>query len=600
MRTWGITVLVVTFGGLPGPARAEAPSLQGTDRLNDPRVGLAPGWRNAAEASSNISLRSHRDLPPGFFDPEGPGNRAYLNTDLAFRGDYAFVGNYNGFNVYNISDPESPELQVSVICPGGQGDLSVYGNLLFMSVEETRSRLDCGTPVTQVEETEIDPARFRGVRIFDLSDINNPVQVAAIQTCRGSHTHTIVRDPDDDDRVYLYVSGTGAVRSGGELAGCVEARTPYEADTSFWRISVVEVPTDAPEDARVISEPRVFTDLETGSIAGLWQGGDHGPGTQESRQTTSCHDITAYPQIGLAAGACQGNGVLFDIRDAANPVRIAAVTDPNFAYWHSATFNNDGTKVIFTDEWGGGTAPRCLETDPPTWGANAVFDLIDDELHFASYYKLSAPQTELENCVAHNGSLVPVPGRDIKVQAWYQGGLSVFDFTDSENPFEIAYFDRGPIDDAELYLAGYWSTYWYNGYIYGSEIGRGLDVFELTPSEHLSQSEIDAANLVRYETFNVQEQPRVIWPASFVVARAYLDQIARANALTEERIAGVSVQLAAAEGMSGGADRRVALAEIATQLWEDARLSAEEMERAHEDRIRRLAGAVLDLAGAER
>jgi len=600
LRTWGISVLVVTFGGLLSPARAEASSFQGTDRLNDPRVGLAPGWRNAAEASSNISVRSHRDLPPGFFDPEGPGNRAYSNTDLAFRGDYVFVGNYNGFNVYNISDPESPELQVSVICPGGQGDLSVYGNLLFMSVEETRSRLDCGAPVTQVEEAEIDPARFRGVRIFDLSDINNPVQVAAIQTCRGSHTHTIVRDPDDDDRVYLYVSGTGAVRSGGELAGCVEARTPYEADTSFWRISVVEVPTDAPEDARVISEPRVFTDSETGSIAGLWQGGDHGPGTQESRQTTSCHDITAYPQIGLAAGACQGNGVLFDIRDVANPVRIAAVTDPNFAYWHSATFNNDGTKVIFTDEWGGGTAPRCLETDPPTWGANAVFDLIDEELHFASYYKLSAPQTELENCVAHNGSLVPVPGRDIKVQAWYQGGLSVFDFTDSENPFEIAYFDRGPIDDAELYLAGYWSTYWYNGYIYGSEIGRGLDVFELTPSEHLTQSEIDAANLVRYETFNVQEQPRVFWPASFVVARAYLDQIARANALTEERIAGVSAQLAAAEGMSGGADRRGALAEIATQLWEDARLSAEEMERAREDRIRRLAGALLDLAGAER
>jgi hypothetical protein len=545
-------------------------------------------------------MRSHRDLPPGFFDPEGPGNRAYSNTDLAFRGDYAFVGNYNGFNVYNISDPENPELQVSVVCPGGQGDLSVYGQLIFMSVEETRSRLDCGAPVSREEEPEVDSERFRGVRIFDVSNMRNPVQVAAVQTCRGSHTHTIVSDPTDDQKVYLYVSGTGAVRSGEELDGCLDVPSPDEPDTSFWRISVIEVPLNTPEDARIVSEPRVFTNPETGSIAGLWDGGDHGPDTQESSQTTSCHDITAYPQIGLAAGACQGNGVLFDIRDPANPVRIAEVTDPNFAYWHSATFNNDGTKVIFTDEWGGGSAPRCLETDPTTWGANAIFDLIDEELNFASYYKLPAPQTEIENCVAHNGSLVPVPGRDIKVQAWYQGGLSVFDFTDSDHPFEIAYFDRGPVDDTELLLAGYWSTYWYNGYIYGSEIGRGLDVFQLTPSEHLSQNEIDAANLVRYETFNAQEQPHVSWPASFVVARAYLDQIRRANALTEERIAGLSDQITDAEEMAGGSGRRATLAEIATQLWDEARRSATMAQGETDNRILALAGAMLDLAAAER
>jgi hypothetical protein len=585
---------VFAAAGIAAPLVAQAPGVPG-----DPRVGLAPGWQDAEEAASNIMLVSHRDRPPGFFSPEGPGVRGYNNTDLAFRDDHAFVGNYNGFNVYDIADPRGPELLVSVVCPGGQGDLSIHGNLLFMSVQETRSRLDCGVSDLEGEELDVDPERFRGVRIFDVSDIQNPLQVAAVQTCRGSHTHTIVSDPNDDENVYVYVSGTSSVRPGGELEGCVDVRSPEELNTSFWKISVIQVPLDRPEDARVVSEPRLFANPETGSIAGLWEGGDHGPGTQESSQTTSCHDITAYPEIGLAAGACQGNGALFDITDPVNPVRIAEVTDPNFAYWHSATFNNDGTKVIFTDEWGGGSAPRCLASDPSNWGANAVFDVIDNELHFASYYKLPAPQTELENCVAHNGSLIPVPGRDIKVQAWYQGGLSVFDFTDSENPFEIAYFDRGPIDASELYTAGYWSTYWYNGYIYGSEIGRGFDVFELTPNEYLTQNEIDAANLVVYETFNAQEQPRVSWPPAFVVVRAYLDQVSRAEGLPESRISEVSDQVARAEAMAAGADRRVALAEIATQLWADAGQIRTRAISGDERRVRALAGAILDLAAAE-
>ena len=566
----------------------------------DPRIGLAAGWQDAAEAESNISLVSHRARPPGFFDPEDLGSISYANTDLALQGDYAFVGSYHGFNVYNVADPLNPELQVSVVCPGGQGDLSVHGDLLFMSVEETRGRLDCGLSTPEEAVEPVDADRFRGVRIFDISDIGNPVQVAAVQTCRGSHTHTIVSDPDDLGSVYVYVSGTGGIRSGAELEGCLDIRSPDEPDTSFWRISVIEVPLDAPQNARVVNEPRVFANPETGAIAGLWAGGDHGPGTQESSQTTSCHDITAYPEIGLAAGACQGNGVLFDITDPVNPVRIAEVTDQNFAYWHSATFNNDGTKVIFTDEWGGGRAPRCLASDPITWGANAVFDVIDGELYFASYYKLPAPQSEIENCVAHNGSLIPVPGRDIKVQAWYQGGLSVFDFTDSHDPFEIAYFDRGPIHETELNLAGYWSTYWYNGYIYGSEIGRGLDIFQLSPSEHLTQNEIEAANLVQYETFNAQEQRRMVWPAAFVVARAYLDQVVRAQGLPEGRSAEVSADLDDAEAMVDGPGKRAALAELATQLWEEAgRISLGE-QPGDEERVRALAGAVLDLAGAQR
>lgn len=605
------TLRVDHFRRLPGAAASMAlvtglllsPWAAGgqiTPTQPDPRVGLGAGWMDAEEASLNIELVGHQDRPPGFFLPDDPGFRPLKNSDLAFRGDLAFMGNYHGFNIYNIADPRSPELVTSVVCPGAQGDLSVYGDLLFRSDQETRGRLDCGVSTEEETEADVDPERFRGVRIFDLSDIRTPVQVAAVQTCRGSHTHTVVSDPNDDENVYIYVSGTSAVRPTEEMAGCLDIADPNEPGTSFWRISVIRVPLDAPEDARVVSEPRVFANPESGSIAGLWQGGDHGPGTQESRQTTSCHDITAYPEIGMAAGACQGNGVLFDIRDPANPVRIDEVTDSNFAYWHSATFNNDGSKVVFTDEWGGGSQPRCLASDPRNWGADAVFDIIDRELHFAGYFKLPAPQSETENCVAHNGSLIPVPGRDIMVQAWYQGGISIFDFTDSENPHEIAYFDRGPMSATELMSGGYWSAYWYNGNIYGSEELRGLDVFSLVPSEHLTQNEIDAARLVQYETFNPQEQPRVIWPAAFVVARARLDQASRAVALSQQRISEVSEQLATAETMSDGPEKRSALAEIATQLWDDAgRISLGQL-TGDEDRVRALSGAVLDLAVAQR
>ena len=578
------------------PAALAAQGVQGDA---DPRVGLGAGWMDAEEAISNLELVGHQDRPPGFFIADDPGFPPLKNSDLAFRDDLAFVGNYNGFNIYNIADPANPELVTSVVCPGAQGDISVYGDLLFRSDQERRGRLDCGVASEEEAEADVDPARFRGVRIFDISDIGDPRQVAAVQTCRGSHTHTIVSDPDDGRSVYVYVSGTSAVRAPEELEGCLDIADPNEPGTSFWRISVIHVPLDAPENARVVSEPRVFANPETGSIAGLWEGGDHGPGTQETSRTTSCHDITAYPEIGLAAGACQGNGILFDISDPADPVRIDQVTDPNFAYWHSATFNNDGSKILFTDEWGGGGQPRCLATDPPTWGANAVFDVVDRRLSFAGYFKLPAAQSETENCVAHNGSLIPVPGRDIMVQAWYQGGISIFDFTDAENPYEIAYFDRGPMSATDLMSGGYWSAYWYNGNIYGSEELRGLDVFELVPSEHLTQNEIDAARLVEYETFNPQEQPRIVWPAAFVVARALLDQVARAEGLAPARIREVTDQLAEAERMPAGAARRAALAEIATELWGDARRISLGESEGDEHRVRALGGAVLDLAAAE-
>ncbi len=563
-----LVALMLSFGaGDRAQQPAETPA--------DPRIGLKAGLRDAGEAIRNMELVASLPKPEGFSDPAAPAGpptepernpkapataddeppdpakdaaaaaaaerRAntlgFANSDLAFRGDHLFIGNFHGFNTYDIEDPKGARLIASVVCPGGQGDVSVHGNLLVMSVEQTRGRLDCGTGGVQAP---VSAERFRGIRIFDISDVRKPRQVAAVQTCRGSHTHTLLTDPDDKANLYVYGSGTSTVRSAEELAGCSGLAPDKDPNTALFSIDVIRIPLAAPETARIINRPRIFADAKTGALAGLWPGGTHGPNTQRSRLTNQCHDITVFPEIGLAAGACSGNGILLDIADPANPVRLDDVSDKNFAYWHSATFNNDGSKVIFTDEWGGGTRPRCRQTDLPTWGANAIFDIVDRKMRFGGYYKLPVVQTEQENCVAHNGSIVPVPGRDIMVQAWYQGGVSVFDFTDSAKPFEIAFFDRGPLDAKQLITGGYWSTYWYNGHIYGAEIARGLDVFRLTPSEHLSQNEIDAAVQIRSSVFNTQEQPRIVWPPSSVVARAYLDQLARSKSLPPERAAVIS------------------------------------------------------------
>jgi hypothetical protein len=495
----------------------------------------------------------------------------FANSDIAFAGDRLFAGNFNGFNTYAIKDPRKPKLMASVVCPGGQGDVSVYGHLLFMSVEQTRGRIDCGN--TGVE-TPVNAERFRGVRIFDISDISKPKQVAAVQTCRGSHTHTLVTDPNDKANVYIYGSGTSSVRSAEELAGCSGQEPKADPNTSLFSIDVIQVPLATPEKARIVSRPRIFADPKTGDISGLWQGGNYGPGTQSSRVTNQCHDITVFPEVGLAAGACSGNGILLDISHPANPVRLDAVSDANFAYWHSATFNNDGTKVLFTDEWGGGLRPRCRASDLPNWGADAIFDIVDRKMRFAGYYKMPAAQSDTENCVAHNGSLIPVPGRDIMVQGWYQGGVSVFDFTDPVHPIEIAFFDRGPIDAKNLITGGVWSAYWYNGYIYGTEIARGLDVYKLSPSEFLTQNEIDAAGLARSSEFNPQHQTRVTWPANDVVAGAYVDQLTRSKAITPERAAAVTAACRKADKVkTGSKDAPVAarqLTGLASALEADA------------------------------
>lgn len=565
---------------------------------DDPRVGLKGGLYDAATAAMGLKLLVTLPKPPGFapdlasikaFDaiPEPPApppgtppqrpapgspraDYGGTNSDLAFAGNHIFVGNYSGINTYDISDPAKIKLLTSIVCPGGQGDVSVYKNLLFMSVEAANGRLDCGTqgfpvaagstpaapeppPTPPVPGAPAgfrrppppppSPDRVKGVRIFDISDITHPKQVADVQTCRGSHTHTLLVDPKDKDNVYIYVSGSAGVRQKEELAGCSGAAPGEDPDTALFTIVVIKVPVAHPELAKVVNSPRIFSDPATGKMDALTNAPIHGEGVASA--TRGCHDITVRMDLGLAAGACSGNGILLDIHDPVHPKRLDAVNDPNYAFWHSANFSNDGTKVLFTDEWGGGGQARCRASDPMNWGADAIFNIVGGKkLVLESYYKMPAPQTELENCVAHNGSLIPVPGRDIEVQSWYQGGVSIVDFTDVTHPFEIGYFDRGPVDDTKHAMGGQWSTYWYNGFIYGSEIARGVDVFALEPTKFLTQNEIDAAKQVKVAELNVQNQEKFSWPSNMVIARAYADQLSRGTALTPAKLAELNAALA--------------------------------------------------------
>ena len=605
-----------------------------SDLSDDARVGLAAGFDTAGEAISNLTKVASLPMPSGFFDPANPaglppiitpeedeaeadntdtavtetpdrsdedeqsnegtqwGERSPLlsfsNTDMAFSEDVLVTGNYHGFNIYKLDDEGMPNLFSSIVCPGGQGDVSIVGDLLIMSVEQTRGRVDCGR---EGIAEDVSAERFRGIRIFDISNLAAPRQVGQVQTCRGSHTHSVVSGPDADGNIIVYNSGTAIVRDEAELEGCI-GEIPGDNRTALFRIDVIEIPVSDPSKARIVDSPTVFADDETGQIAGLWKGGDHGDDTQYTSQTNQCHDITVFPEANLAAGACSGNGIIFDISDPRKPTRLDAVIDTGFAYWHSATFNNDGTKVLFTDEWGGGGRPRCRAYDPKDWGADAIYNIVDGKLEFQGYYKLPAPQSDQENCVAHNGSIVPVPGRDVFAQAWYQGGLSVIDFTDATDITEIAYFDRGPIHEERMVLGGYWSTYWYNGKIYGTEIARGLDVFALTPSEHLTENEIAAAALAdQGALFNPQQQFAVTWPAVPVVARAYIDQLNRTDSLSgrDNRRLNRALNRADARLAEGRKDARLAeqLEGLATRLGTEGSEAA---------RKAALAGVLTDIA----
>jgi hypothetical protein len=642
-------VAALVAAGIPGGRTLAA---QGNvASTTDPRVGLRPGLRDAAEAAKNVELVSTRPKVEAFSQI---GGLTFVNSDLAFRGNYVYQGNFSGFTIWDVSNPASPRLVSTMPCATDQGDPSIYGNLLFISAEATRSRTDCSSEGFTPGDTA-NPLRARGVRIFDVSDPARPKQVGIAQTCRGSHTHTIYPDPRDKNTLYIYVSGTSSVRSASELAGC--ANTGYDdPNASQWRIDIVKVPVNAPQDAKVVASARIFDGLgpqrghgnsaadSADAAAGIGRGrggggraGGRGAGGDSAGRggraggdsagrggraggragggagaggagagggrgagavvagpgSRGCHDITLYPEMRLGGGACGSYGLLLDISDPLNPKRLDAAADSNFAFWHSATFSNDGTKLLFTDEWGGGTQPKCRALDPLNWGGDTFFEIRDRKLVQGAYYKIPAAQTSTENCVAHNGGLIPVPGRDIMVQGWYQGGVSVVDFTDPKKPVEIAYFDRGPIADSTLVIGGSWGAYWYNGYIYSSELTRGLDILRLKPSEFLTQNEIDAAVSVKMEQYNPQSQPKIVWPANFSVPRAYLDQLKRGAGLPAARITAVTSALDAAEKASGAA-RRNALTQLATSLESDARTAQDAA------RVRAMAAAVRELASAAR
>ena len=571
----------------------------------DPRVGLKAGWYDAGEAIWNLKVISKTPPSKDFTNPSTPGDNRLTNSDIAFSGNLVFQGNYSGYQVWDISNPAKPVIRTSYVCPGSQSDVTVYGKLLFVSAEATSGRVDCG--LGGVTDT-VSKERARGIRIFDITDVAHPKSITLVQTCRGSHTNTLVTDPKDKANIYIYVSGSAGVRSSTELAGCSGSAPDADPNSALFRIEVIRVPLAHPEQAAIVSSPRIFENLtavakhaepaadvaaaQTRAAGRAGGAGRPAPNPAlANRGPTQCHDITAYPAIGLAGGACGGYGLLLDISDVAHPVRIGAAADSNFSFWHSATFNNDGTKVLFSDEWGGGSQPRCRVTDHYEWGADAIFTIENKKMNFKSYYKMPAPQTVNENCVAHNGTLIPIPGRDVMVQSFYQGGITVFDWSDASHPREIAYFDRGPMDGTKLVNGGYWSSYWYNGYIVGSEISRGLDIFELTPNANLSQNEIDAAKSVKFEQLNAQEQPKLVWPASFALARSYVDQLVRNNGLSASRSTAINGELTRAEQL-GGSARKQALGALATAIRSDVSGAADKA------RVQWLAGAVSDLASA--
>ncbi|MCL7960655.1 MAG: hypothetical protein M8861_10705 [marine benthic group bacterium] len=623
-----------------------APTPETDVQMPDPRVGLGAGLLDAEEAIWNLGLLSATPPPEAFV--------GVSNSDLAFKDQYAIQGNYNGFQIWDISNPKEPVLVKGYVCPASQSDVSVYRNLLFVSGEGMGGRLDCGTEGVQERISE---DRLRGIRIFDISDIENPVYIANVQTCRGSHTHSLLVDPNDRENVYVYVSGSAPVRPEEELPGCSGLSPDEDPNSALFRIEVIQVPLANPEAAAIVSSPRIFQGLveapqhgqAPGDIRAMEEarargafiaefqgqtfvlpdgfanqllaqqvaqrGGEGAPTAADSAALrealpamieqmfggggeegdgprpgpTQCHDITLYPEIGLAGGACEGYGLLLDISDPVNPVRIAAVSDSNFSYWHSATFNNDGSSILFSDEWGGGGGPKCRYDDPYEWGANALFVIAEGQMSFQSYYKMPAPQTTEENCVAHNGSLIPIPGRDVMVQSWYQGGISVFDWTDPANPVEIAFFDRGPVDATQMANGGTWSVYWYNGLIVSSEIARGLDILELVPSEFISENEIEAARSVRFDHFNVQGQQKFYWPATFALAQAYVDQLERAGGMNAQGVAMARSALTEMEN-APASEREAGLSQMATHLKQLA------AESEHSEKLWKLAETVQELA----
>ena len=570
----------------------------------DPRNGLKPGLHDAGIAIAGMTLVSTTGKAAPFDSVRG---LTFVNSDLAFRGNHLFMGNFAGFTIYDVSNASKPVLLSAVECITSQGDPSVVGNLLFISAEGGGNRKDCAKGGVK------DPSEhMTGVRIYDIANPRAPRLVKNVETCKGSHTHTVVPSPTDRNIVYLYVSGQQGARPATELAGCRNGSNPAEESNSLFRLDIIKVPLNRPQDAEVISGARIFTGLGPAPARGgrtvrarAITGADSAMMAEmASAGPRNCHDVTAYPAMNLLAGACGSYGLLVDISDPEKPVRLDAVADTNFSLWHTAVFSNDGKKVVFTDEWGGGTSPNCQAIHPLEMGGNTTLVIgADRKFTQHAYFKIPTAQGANENCVSHNGSLIPVPGRDIMVQGWYQGGVDIIDFTDADKPVEIGYFDRGPVDAPAAdgaansrtrgTIGGSWGAYWYNGRIYSSEMARGFDILELTPSPMFSANEIAAAKLVRWSEFNPQSQPKMTWPAAFVVVRSYLDQLVRNEGLSSARTTAIASALDAAERQRGAA-RRAALTTLAEAVTQDA-ASAKDATK-----VTAMAGAIRELAGASR
>jgi hypothetical protein len=561
----------------------------------------------------------------------------FINSDLAFRDHYVYQGNFAGFTVWDVKNPAMPQIVAVVSCITSQGDPSIIGNLLFVSAEGGGNRTDCAKGGVK------DPAdHMAGVRIYDVSNPAEPKLVKNVQTCKGSHTHTVIPDPNDKNVVYIYISGSQGARPAEELAGCNNGADPADPNNSLYRLDVIKVPLKHPDQAEVVTGARLFTGLdpaarsayileqraERASRGGRGSRGNGAPSAVPAGAPANaaaappagampaidplrtgprnCHDVTAYPSLHLLAGACASYGLLVDISNPVKPVRLDAKADTNFSLWHTAVFSNDGSKVVFTDEWGGGTSPMCQATSMMEMGGDAILTIKDKKMTQHSYFKIPSAQTAQENCVSHNGGLIPVPGRDLFVQGWYQGGVDVSDFTNPDHPFEVAFFDRGPIDQPPTpgdtttavsrfrgTIGGSWGAYYWNGYIYSSELARGFDVLELVPSDKLSANEIAAAKLVRMEEYNPQSQPHYTFPAAFPVVRSYLDQLVRDKGISSDRTAAIGKALDAAERESGAARSR-SLTKLAAQVDADAKGAADA------PRVKTMAAEIRRLAAASK
>ena len=603
--------LIGLIATLVAPALVSA---QSYPSATDPRSNLTPGRFDAGEAASNMRLVSFSHKPAAFDSSRG---LTFINSDLAFGTHFVYQGNFAGFTIWDVSNPNKPVVASVVECISAQADPSIIGHLLFISAEGGGNRNDCAKGGVQ------DPKdHMAGVRIYDVSDAHAPKLIKNVQTCKGSHTHTVIPSPTDPNIIYIYVSGQQTARPATELAGCKNGTDPADTTNSLYQLDIIKVPLDHPERAAVIPGARIFTGLGASPdcVALCAPADGHGPprirGVSAADSATyatllhtgphNCHDVTAYPAYHLLAAACSSHAILVDVSNPEKPVRLASLTDTNnFQGRHTAGFSNDSKKTLWTDEWGGGTGPMCQANSIMELGGNTIVIASADnkKLTQHAYFKLPAAQTAQENCVSHNGGLIPVPGRDLYVQGWYQGGIDIMDFTDADHPIEIGYFDRGPIDPpsdtskaserSRYTIGGSWGAYYWNGMIYSSELDRGFDVLELLPSPQLSANEIAAAKLVMLKEYNPQSQPKLVWPAAFAVVRSYLDQLERNNGLAADRATAVSAALDAAEETHGAA-RAAALTALATKVDGDVSGANDAA------RVRMMSGAIKQLAAATR